>query len=246
MINKHKFSDSIKLYNLADVHRAHPGCDAAFLNTIIGMIKDDPSAYWVSTGDLGELALSGSKGDVYTTESAQWELDKLTEELSPIGGKCLGFTFSNHHKRVQSASGLDFDMVLSKQIGVPYLGKTGCLNLVVGKASYYVVLHHGVGGGGRGNKINRAKMLSTQRPGADLYLTGHVHTYDAFPVFQKHIDKKKNEIAKMVCWHQIGGHFLQYDDSYADMMMLEESPVACGMVELAKDVKQITCRMITP
>jgi len=249
-IKQYKFESGIKLFNIADVHRAHPNCDDDFLHQIIEMIKNDPNAYWVSTGDLGELALKDSKGDVYEAGSPQWELDVLTSELGPIADKCLGFVHSNHHVRVQKASGVNFDKVLATQLRVPYLGKTGVLAITLNRCTYYVALHHGVGGGTRGNKINRAKQFSNQYPGADVYLTGHVHTYDDFPVYQKYIDKKRISLNKVVAWHQIGGHFLHYEESYADEKMLEESPVCCGVVELSEcavgknSVKKINCYAI--
>lgn len=249
-IKQYKFESTIKLFNIGDLHRAHPNCDEAFFFQIIAMIKDDPNAYWVSTGDLGELALKDSKGDVYEAGSPQWELDQLTYELGPIAKKCLGFVHSNHHVRVQKASGVNFDKVLATQLGIPYLGKTGVIAITVARCTYYVALHHGVGGGTRGNKINRAQKFSSQYPGADLYLTGHVHTYDDFPIYQKYIDKKRIAMSKVIAWHQIAGHFLGFEDSYADEKMLEESPVCCGVSELhgcsvgKNDKKKINCYAI--
>ncbi len=245
-IPQYRFEHPLTLYNLGDVHRAHPLCDEAFLHEIIDNILYDPFSYWVSTGDLGELALKDSKGDVYEARSPQWELDQLVKELSPIASKCLGFTYS------EGSAGISFDKVLAGMLDVPFLGKTGTLALTVGKGTYFTVLHHGTGGGSRGNKLNRARQLSVQRPGADLYLTGHTHTYDFFPVLQKYIDKKRLIHRKFMSWHQITGHFINYSDSYADAMMLEESPIACGMVELAycshgrHDEKGIQGYMVTP
>jgi len=74
----------------------------------------------------------------------------------------------------------------------------------------------------------------------------------AFPLFQKYIDKKRLLLTKYKAWHQIGGHFINYDDSYADMMMLEEMPVCVGVTRLGfcktgrHAVKKIKCEMITP
>lgn len=251
-IKEYKFEHPLKLYNLGDIHRAHPLCDEKFLHQVIKSIEVDPLAYWVSTGDLGELALKDSKGDVYEARSPQWELDTLRDELTPIAAKCLGFTFSNHHKRSEGSAGISFDSVLAQILGIPFLGKTGYLAITLGRGTYYVIMHHGVGGGSVGNKINRAKQLSMQRPGADLYLTGHTHTYEAFPLFQKYIDRKRKLCTKFMGWHQITGHFLNYTDSYADAMMLEESPLACGMVKLGycehgrHDEKSIKPKMVTP
>ena len=251
-IKKHSFDHEIKLYNLADVHRGHELCDSDFFHRIIDDIRTDPHAFWVSTGDLGEIALKNSKGNVYESKSPQWELETLVEELTPIASKCLGVVFSNHPKRIQDVSGLEFDKILCDRLGIDYLGKTGYLALKVGNGTYFAILHHGSGGGTTGNKVNRAKQLSIQRPGADLYLTGHVHTCIDFPIFQKYIDRKRLTVVKVNSRHQIGGHFIRYDDSYADMMMLEESPVACGVTYLGfcktgrNSDKSIRCETIFP
>ena len=46
--------------------------------------------------------------------------------------------------------------MLASLIGIPYLGITGLLNVVVGKGSHCLCLHHGTGSGTPGNAVNRA------------------------------------------------------------------------------------------
>jgi hypothetical protein len=253
-IKQYCFEHPLNLYNIADVHRGNRGCDEVFFHKVINAIYDDTFAYWVSTGDLGEVATKGSKSESYGALSPESEIDLLQDELLPIADKCLGFVYSNHHKRTYKEGGLSFDSAIANALNIPFLGKTGYLALTVGRGTFYVVLHHGVGGGQRGNKMNRAKQLSLQRPGADLYMTGHTHTYEAFWLYQKYIDRKRLTATKFKSWHQITGHFLNYDDSYADEMMLEESPLACGMVKFGlckhgrNDEKEnkIKCKMVCP
>lgn len=146
--------------------------------------------------------------------------------------KCLGMTGSNHHKRLRRKSGLDLDKIIGSQLGIPNLGITGFIITVVGHAAYYHTLHHGVGGGQIGNKMNKAKQLATQNPGAEIYWTGHTHTAATFPSVQKTFDKKRNSRTKHTARHLITGHFLDYDESYAEDYMLEEAPVAVAKATL--------------
>jgi hypothetical protein len=251
-ISQYRFDHPLRLYNISDVHRGNEGCNANFFHQIIDEVATNPHAYWVSTSDLGECATKNSKSESYGTMSPGQELEVLEEELQPIAHKCLGFVYSNHHKRIYQAAGMSFDKVLAKTLQIPYIGMTGLIALTVGRGTYYVMMHHGVGGGTRGNKINRAKKFSEQRPGADLYLTGHTHTYEAFYLWQKYIDRKRLITGKFMGWHQIAGHFIDYDESYADSMMLEESPVACGVTDLGYcsngkyKSKDIDCQMVIP
>ena len=251
-IKQYVFDHPLKLYNISDVHRGNECCNGGFFREIIDQVASDPYAYWLSTSDLGECATKNSKSESYGAMSPDQELELLEKELKPIANKCLGFVYSNHHKRIYQEAGMSFDKVLAKILQIPYIGMTGCLALTVGRGTYYIIMHHGVGGGTRGNKINRAKKFSEQRPGADLYLTGHTHTYEAFWLYQKYIDRKRLKTTKFIAYHQIAGHFIKYDESYADAMMLEESPVACGSINLGYCAsgrnadKTIDCEMHVP
>ena len=75
MIPAYRFGESISIVNLGDVHRGNNNCDTGLLNKIVNYIRDHSHVYWVSTGDMLETALKGSKSSVYEASTVQEELD---------------------------------------------------------------------------------------------------------------------------------------------------------------------------
>ena len=189
-IKKYKYGRTIKVYNLGDVHRGNNSCDLDFLHKVIKKIKNDKDAFWLSTGDLLEVGTTQSVSGPYDSLTVQEELDYIVDELRPIKNKCLGMVASNHHERIKRATGLSLDKAVCTALEIPYLGITGVINITVGRAAYYCVLHHGVGGGTQGNKVNRALNLAKIHAGADIYFTGHTHSYSYTPFLQNILTKR--------------------------------------------------------
>lgn len=232
MIPKYGFEHDLRVYNLGDVHRANANCDVELLHQVIAEINDNPNAYWVSTGDLLEVAIRHSKGDCHSAQSLDSEFDALKKELGPITHKCLGMVESNHHRRVAKETGLNLDKRFAYELNIPYLGKMSVINTICGRASYFIALHHGIGSGTMGNKINRARILSGLIAGADVYFTGHTHSFSATPEKQRVINRKTGRLMKYVSWHVVTGHFLDYEQSYAEDKMLQPMPKGAAYVDL--------------
>jgi hypothetical protein len=231
-IPQFKFDDDLVLFNLGDVHRAAPTCDVKAFHKVIEEIHSNPKARWVSTGDLAEVPIRTSKTFDYRAKSLGTELELLEDELEPIAPQCLGFTGSNHHNRLQMLAGLSLDKYMAKQCKLPFLGITGVINITCGACSYYICMHHGVGSGTMGNKINRARILAHIIPGADVYMTGHTHSYACTPLVEKVIDRKRGLLREFNAQHVTTGHFLKWDSSYAEGMLLEPMPVGSAMLTL--------------
>jgi hypothetical protein len=232
-ITQHTFPGTIKLYNLGDVHRGDRACNDKLFRKIIGMIAQAPNGYWVSTGDLLNVALKASKSDVYGSMSLEEEKDVLRSELAPIAKKCLGVVKSNHHNRFDREVGMSLDRLLCELIGLPFLGGLGIMNLTCGRTSYFVAMHHGAGGGGmRGGKANSLQRLAVIVPGADLYLEGHTHTYQSFMDTAHYIDRKRNLMSEGVAHFCTTGHFLEWSGSYAVDLKLPAMPQGAAMIEL--------------
>ena len=247
MISKHTFDEAVRIYNLGDIHRGSPQCDAKFLHRVIAEIAGNSNARWVSTGDLLDVATRHSVSDVHDAISVQQEADMLASELAPIKDKCLGFVASNHHRRVDKHTGLSLGRMLASLIGIPYLGITGLLNVVVGKGSHYLCLHHGTGSGTPGNAVNRALKVAALYKGCDVYLTGHTHKMDVHPFLQQVVDRKRGIVRTIQSYMIITGHFLSWQESYAEGMGLDPSPIGCAFVDIGPNVNgREDCKRISP
>lgn len=229
----YEFKNTIRIFNIGDVHRGNACCDTDFFNKTINYIKSEPDAYWVSTGDLLEAATKNSKSDTYEALNIQEELNIITEELNPIKYKCLGFVASNHHNRINNEIGLSLDGVLSDKLGIPFLGITGLLRVSIKNTPYYLCLHHGIGGGSSsGSKINNAMRISNNYAGADVYMSGHTHNYSHVPFTQQIISRRNGNVRTMVSHSIVTGHCLKWKDSYAEKLGLSPAPVGFAYIDL--------------
>lgn len=231
-ITQYKFSDRIRLYNLGDIHRGNAQCDVKFLHMAIKAIQNDKRAYWVSTGDLLEIATTSCVSDSYEAMSPQDELDTLCEELEPIKSKCLGLVASNHHNRINKESGLNLDKLISMQMGIKFLGISSIIDVTCKRCSYFIHMHHGVGGGTQGNKVNRALKVAENYSGCDIYFSGHTHTYSHTPFQQRVVDRKRVKIRSILSHSIVTGHCLDWSGSYAEKMALRPAPIGFAYVDL--------------
>jgi len=232
---RYSFEHPIKLYNLGDVHRGDPCHDNKLFKKVINEILEDPYARWVSIGDLCNVALKTSVSSVYKSQNLQEEYDILTKkELVPIADKCLGLVTSNHHRRFDKETGLSFDRLICESLGIPFLGSLGCISIACGRLVYYVALHHGVGGGKkRGSKANNLFDFSTIMPCADIYMEGHTHSPDYFTEKFHYIDRKRGTIRDYVAHFCVTGHYITWDESYAQDIKLNPKPKGSSVLTLA-------------
>lgn len=232
-ILKHEFSDAIKIMNLGDTHRGDESCDVNALLSNINYIAENENVFWVSTGDMLNVATKASKSSTYKSLSPQKELDTFEKELAPIANKCLGFVSSNHHNRISNEVGLSLDKAIARNLNIPYLGDIGVLNIKVGASCYYIAMHHGVGGGKRrGNKTNNLEDLSLIIPGADVYMEGHSHSFDHFINETHYIDKKRNNLVSQKAYFVTTGHYVKWDGSYAQGYKLKPMPIGSSIITL--------------
>jgi len=233
LIKRYNFDTDIQIFNLGDVHRGDNGCNVKLFHKTIKEIKSREQARWVSTGDLLNVALKQSKSDVYKSKPLGEELKLLVEELSEISDKCLGIVESNHHRRFDKEAGMSLDEIICDRLQIPFLGKMGVMNITCGRASYYVVLHHGTGGGRRrGSKTNSTEELGELIPAADVYMEGHTHSFDHFINEVAYIDKKRNLLMYQQSTFVVTGHYLQWEESYAMDWKLRPRPQGSSVVGL--------------
>jgi hypothetical protein len=133
--------------------------------------------------------------------------------------------------RLKNLTGFDLDKRICAEMNIPYLGKLAVINLVCGSASYYVAMHHGVGfGRKRGSKANNTELLAELVPGADVYLEGHTHTQDAFINETSYIDRKRGLIKALLSHFITIGHFLEWEESYAQGYKLPRRPQGASVI----------------
>ena len=214
IVPNYRADSDIKIYDIADLHRGNSAFDKELLDKVVDAIASDKQAFWVSTGDLMEVALKNSKSDVYTAMPPEQEFETLCEELEPIASKCLGIVRSNHHGRFYRETGMSLDKRICEGLGIKdrYLGGLGVIKITCGRPSYFIAMHHGVGGGRlRGSKVTGLNRFGRVIGGADIYLEGHTHSYDHHIDLVYYLDKKRNIWSKHKADFVCTGHFIKWE-----------------------------------
>lgn len=235
-VRSYNFDGPVQLINLGDVHRGDQACDDVMFRRVIDYIKNTPNARWASTGDMLNVALrKGKLATIYHSMSLEKELAVMTSELRPIADKCLGFVGSNHHARVENEIGMSLDNLIARELEVPYLGDIGLIKINCKRNSYFVAMHHGIGQGHlKGGKANTLERMTNLIPSADIYLTGHTHTFMYFVNEVNFIDRKRDKLSTFQSYFVTTGHFLDWEDSYAPQLYLPPAPKGSAMLELGE------------
>lgn len=168
---------AIRLYPVVCLHRGAAQSDTKFIKKHLKMLKEDPNGFGIYMGDGGECVTKLSKGDIYKQlYGPQDQADELVEDiLGPVKEKLLFGIRGNHGNRVDKESGLSFDKNLCHRLGIPYLGVSAFLNLVVNRSSYDLFFHHGADSGtSLTAKISKAEKFDTFID-ADALFTAHSH-----------------------------------------------------------------------
>ena len=193
-----KEEGEIELIPLADLHLGSECCNLRKVHEAIKYINDTPIARAVLLGYILETAIIGSRGNPYTAESLDNEFRLAKEILMPIKDKIIGFVSGNHERRISKAVGFDISRLLAEKLGIEDRYSQGylVLRISMSKTGWYVVLHHGYGGGRlKGGKINNLQRIGGNFSNADLVLIGHTHDF-IVTADQKHIlDKKHNLVS---------------------------------------------------
>lgn len=242
----------LRLHPIFCWHIGARQCDLKFIEEAIREIKEDPAARWFYGGDGGECVTKFSKGSVYEqTLSPQAQQDFLRYLLSPIKEKGLFGIRGNHGNRIDKETGLGFDKTLLTSLGIPYLGISALVNLVVVRSSYDIYTHHGVDSAvSLQGKVNAAQKHNFVL--ADARITGHSHAaMDLQPMVYRVANNGEKRIDTLQCAQFIAG--AAYDSTvegyaeakaYGPMLPGRVVVELSGVIRTGVAAKQITGKVI--
>jgi len=200
----------------------------------------DPDRYTWDLGDTLENATRDSIGaGVYEQVLTPEQQEEYTIEFyRPLvdAGRLLGIHNSNHGYRTDKAVGRSPIRILCREIGVPFLGWQNVFSLKVGEnhqRRYNIFSWHGkYSGRSVGGALNALVAMASIVHNCDAYCMGHIHRKliheDNIRVPGK---TRLNEIRRhfLAC-----GGFIDYDDSYAEMMGLLPALPGTGTLRFYK------------
>lgn len=174
-----------------DVHYGNPLCSLSHFNRHIDFILQNDGVYTVLMGDLCEMALKSSKGEMYhQTASPKEQVAWMIEKLNTIKGKILCATDGNHEYRVSKDVDFSPSQMIANALGVPYRASGVLFKVVFGDNNnrcagkpyaYFGYATHGYGGartsGGKAVKLERTSTYVD----AAFYMMGHDHLVNVMP-----------------------------------------------------------------
>ena len=177
--------DKLDIHVLGDWHVGDPLCNLVSVAEAIDDIRNDASAYCVLGGDLCDMAMRESVGDVYNARLSPMEqVQRVVKLIEPVSDKVLCIVKGNHENRVQKQTGVDPLAFAAAQLGISerYSETSGVLFLRfghdvkhTGPIQYTMYVTHGTGGGRReGSKLQRLADLQGVID-CDIYCHNHTH-----------------------------------------------------------------------
>ena len=190
--------EKLDVHVLGDWHIGDPLCDLNSVAEALDAIRADRHAYCVLGGDLCDMALKGSVGDVYRSRLSPMEqVDRVVKLVGPVKDKVLCVVRGNHERRAARDCDIDPMAFAASQLGIiDRYSETSALVFVGfgrdvkhgGRIQYTMYVTHGAGGGRKeGGKLQRLADLQNIID-CDIYCHNHTHLPAVFPTCSYRID----------------------------------------------------------
>ena len=233
--------DKIKLVPFGDIHYGAKECNFERAKETIDWVKDNPNARVILMGDLLNSATRSSVGAAVFDEniSGQTQYDDIVELLNPIKDKIYGSYIGNHEQRIFNLTGYNITKMLSKELGHKYYG-FGCFQKIKVKNNNYVLYGTHGSSGATLPYTKIKKLLDTSAYiDADVYLMGHVHSLQVHTQEVKRVNMRNKTVERHKKYYVLTGHYLNYEDSYAEMKNMRPEKQGTPTITLGGDKRKI-------
>lgn len=217
--------EHIDVHLLGDWHIGDPLCDLVSVAEKLDVIRDNPNAYCILGGDLCDMALRDSIGDVHGAKlSPMGQVERVVSLIKPVREKVLCMVRGNHENRVYKSTGIDPLAFAASELGLgERYSDTSALLFVQfghdtkhgGRMQYTMYVTHGAGSGRKeGGKLQRLADLQNIID-CDIYCHNHTHLPAVFPTCSYRIDYTHRKPVLVEHLFVNGGASLNYG-GYAD------------------------------
>ena len=217
--------EHIDVHLLGDWHIGDPLCDLVSVAEKLDVIRDNPNAYCILGGDLCDMALRDSIGDVHGAKlSPMGQVERVVSLIKPVREKVLCMVRGNHENRVYKSTGIDPLAFAASELGLgERYSDTSALLFVQfghdtkhgGRMQYTMYVTHGAGSGRKeGGRLQRLADLQNIID-CDIYCHNHTHLPAVFPTCSYRIDYTHRKPVLVEHLFVNGGASLNYG-GYAD------------------------------
>jgi hypothetical protein len=166
------------IYPLGDVHLGAKSHNGPMWAEWLAYLEDRDDCSLLGTGDFLNVAIVGSKSDVYDETMTVGDAKRLLRrQLEPLAksGRVDALAPGNHEERIHRSTGDCPILDVCDSLSVPYVDAAALIVYTVGDQEYEVFLRHGTGSGQAFTALDKSRLVIR----ADIYVTGHVHNQAA-------------------------------------------------------------------
>lgn len=222
---------------LGDVHYGLKQCDSKLFKGYLDWVENEDDARVLLMGDMIDSATKHSSGPQVFENNIppQQQYDEMIDMLMPIKDKLIGLHIGNHEMGIFRDTGIDLAKQMARELGCPYLGFSCFSKIKVGSQNYVVYSTHGSSAATMPHtKMKRVLDLSASF-NADIYLYGHVHSLDTKIEEYREVDLRGKCVKIRKKMFVLTGHFINYEDSYAEQKNYRPEKKGAPKIKLYKD-----------
>jgi hypothetical protein len=249
-----------RIYPLGDTHFGTLHCSEDKIKAQIQIIRDDPDAYWVGMGDLGEfISRHDPRFDgkciskwVDPNDIAGSQIDFIVGMLSPIKHKGIGLLFGNHEEAYRRHQDGDPQKHICERLGLENLGYSCYIDLVFERNKsnehhrFPGVVSHGAGGA----ITSGAKMTRLERfmDNFNARWYAHGHTHDIIVKNKPYIDLTDGGkiVSRTKAGAMTGSWFTAYTQdipaSYSEIKNYPPNIIGCPIFEFDPSIDYVGVR----
>ena len=244
--------EHIDVHLLGDWHIGDPLCDLVSVAEQLDEISNNPNAYCILGGDLCDMALRDSIGDVHGAKlSPMGQVERVVSLIKPVREKVLCMVRGNHENRVYKSTGIDPLAFAASELGLgERYSDTSALLFVQfghdtkhgGRMQYTMYVPHGAGSGRKeGGKLQRLADLQNIIA-CDIYCHNHPHLPAVFPTCSYRIDYTHRQPVLVEHLFVNGGASLSYG-GYDDAGGLKPAWKRHPLIHLTSGRKHFTATL---
>lgn len=213
-----KKNQAVQIYPIGDIHVGSSNFNKDYFEYMLEKFKkasDKKIIYLL--GDLCECASKRVGASAYNqVMKPDEQIEYIIDSLKPFKKYIRGCVIGNHEARLRKEFDFDFMKIISSALGVQY-GNEIYDTFEINKQPYTVYGNHGTKTSQQQHLMMGVVERQTSHIDANLYLYGHAHYSNSWSKLVKDNNGYKR---KHYC---LTGHYLDYEGSYAEEMMLKPS-----------------------
>lgn len=258
----HKLGDIFKIYFIGDIHLGNMFCVEKNVLKIVKLIKNDPLAFWISMGDLGEYI---------TPRDKRWDLgviapwlrpdniasgqrQRINELLGPVKHKCLGMLWGNHERDIRKYNFSHIHHDICQDFKTINLGFSCFYNFVFRRGTQeqdiagrkkrrslptFTILGaftHGSGSATTDTSKLKKLLDFMDEHRANIYAYGHTHACKVETRIVLTLDHRRKIKALNKMGALTGCFFRTYEEteeaSYGEQKNYRPTPIGCAVVKI--------------